>query len=62
MPAYSSVTFSAAYYQFPVFYTSNVAPNKVDMGMYTQHTREKHIKTETLKTTPKRDQTQNDGV
>jgi len=33
------------------------------MEMYTQHTREKHIKTKTcLKIAPKRDQTQNDSV
>ena len=39
------------------FYTSNVAPNKVEMEMYIQHTRETHIKTETcMITAPKRDQ------
>lgn len=53
-PTYTSVPFSAAYYQFPVFYTSNVAPNKDDMEMYIQHTRVKHFNTENcLKTTPR---------
>lgn len=47
MPTYTSMPFFAVYYQFPVFYTSNVAPNKVDMEMYIQHTSEKRINTET---------------
>ena len=55
MPTYTSVPFSAAYYQIPVLYTSNVAPNKVHIEMYIQHTREKHINTETcLITEPKK--------
>jgi hypothetical protein len=55
MPTYTSVPFSAAYYQMPVLYTSNVAPNKVHMEMYIEHTREKHINTEIcLITAPKK--------
>jgi hypothetical protein len=34
-----------AYFQLPVFYTSNVAPNKAGIEMRIQHTREKHLNT-----------------